>query len=178
MTTSKTAQLIKYMVDRLHGDLLKTQILKFLYLVDLEWVRYTGKQLTDLNWIWYLHGPWDRHFEDIIADMSGNEVECITQPRFQGGHFNLFYPGSRPRFDVTLNLAEQAVVDRILEAFSQKSVRELLEEYVYQTAPMLAAQRRGERLDLGLVAAEYERDYDELSREFADFDADWANSLD
>lgn len=176
MKASKTAQVIKYMVDRLNGDLLKTQILKFLYLVDLEWVRYTGRQFTDLNWIWYLHGPWDRHFEEILADMCGKELECRTQPRFQGGHFSLFYPGSRPRFDADLDLAEQAVVDRILDAFRQKSVRELLEEYVYQTAPMLAAERRGERLNLGLVAGEYERDYDELSREFADFDVDWADS--
>jgi len=42
-------QLIKYFVYKTKGYITKTQLVKFIYLADLYAVKWTGKQLTDLN---------------------------------------------------------------------------------------------------------------------------------
>jgi hypothetical protein len=44
--------LILYFVYQTNGFLTKIQLVKFLYLADLYSVKWTGKQLTDLDWYW------------------------------------------------------------------------------------------------------------------------------
>lgn len=53
-------QLILYFVCKTKGRITKTQLVKFLYLADLYSVKWTEHQLTELDWYYYNHGPWDQ----------------------------------------------------------------------------------------------------------------------
>ena len=60
-------KLIKYFVYATKGYITKTQLIKFLYLADLYSVKWTGQQLTELDWCYYNFGPWN---QDIDTPLS------------------------------------------------------------------------------------------------------------
>ncbi len=49
-------KLINFFVNETKGQITKIQLVKFIYLMDLYMVKWTGKQLTNLDWRYYLHG--------------------------------------------------------------------------------------------------------------------------
>src|SRR5262249_59025770 len=61
----RVADLIKYFVRRVPGAG-RTQIVKFLYLADLEAHRYLGRPISDLVYHWDEHGPFDRRVLDSL----------------------------------------------------------------------------------------------------------------
>jgi hypothetical protein len=67
-------QLIKYFVYETKGFITKTQLVKFIYLADLYAVKWTGKQLTDLDWCYYHYGPWNEEIDTALARMEGVDI--------------------------------------------------------------------------------------------------------
>ncbi|WP_197671685.1 hypothetical protein [Geminocystis sp. NIES-3708] len=57
MNLSMLEKLIVFFVCKIKGNITKTQLLKFLYLADLGAVKWQDKQLTDVDWRYYLNGP-------------------------------------------------------------------------------------------------------------------------
>jgi hypothetical protein len=47
------------------GFAAKTKLIKLLYLIEVESVRSTGAQLTTLDWIFHLDGPWAREYDEL-----------------------------------------------------------------------------------------------------------------
>ena len=148
--------LVSRLVAGLYGPdrLLKTQIVKFLYLIDLEWVKATGQPLTGLRWFFHNCGPWDGAIEAVIYGMSvRGEIEteeCVAMD----GHAYVLCGEGRPQH---IRLPAAAMVaDSVLQTYRQYPLRSLLDEVVYQTPPMRAA-RRGDVLNL-LLAGPHEED--------------------
>ena len=54
MKLSMLEKLIIYFVYKTKGHIIKTQLVKFLYLADLGAVKWQDKQLTDIDWRYYL----------------------------------------------------------------------------------------------------------------------------
>ncbi len=63
-------QLILYFVCKTKGYITKTQLVKFLYLADLYSVKWTKKQLTDLDWCYYLRGPWNQEIDTTLEKLN------------------------------------------------------------------------------------------------------------
>jgi uncharacterized phage-associated protein len=68
-------QLILYFVCKTKGYITKTQLVKFLYLADLYSVKWTGKQLTDLDWCYYLRGPWHQDIDLALENMEDLTIQ-------------------------------------------------------------------------------------------------------
>lgn len=68
--------LIKYFVYETKRHITKTKLVKFLflYLADLYSVKWTGKQLTKLDWYYYKHSPWDEDIDMALERMNGKEI--------------------------------------------------------------------------------------------------------
>lgn len=134
-------QLIKYFVYETRGFITKTQLIKFLYLADLYSVKWTGKQLTKLDWYYYLHGPWHEDIDATLDKMNGKEIFQETQ-----GDTVLVKLG--PKAGNVEELKLPSSLKLILENIRREwagagsdRIKQLL-DYVYNTAPMLESTLR------------------------------------
>jgi len=136
--------LIRYFVQRTGGYLTKIQLVKFIYLADLYAVKWTGKQITKLEWIFYHHGPWSQDIQAAIDELEGAEIETTV-------HFSKKYgkdafllgvgPSAAPpeHLDIGLELMLENI-RREWAGFDEDKIDQLL-KYVYEeTQPMRVAR--------------------------------------
>ena len=145
-------QLIKYFVYKTKGHITKTQLIKFLYLADLYSVKWTGNQLTELDWCYYHFGPWNEDIDAAISQMDGKEIyqefqENTTLIRLgtEAGTIN----------DLNLPLGLMFMLDNIRREWAGSEKLNKLLEYVYSTAPMLEVKethKPQEKVKLNLQA--------------------------
>jgi hypothetical protein len=169
----KIAPLIRYFVERVPGAG-RTQIVKFLYLTDLESGRYLGHPISDLNYILYDHGPFDSEILahlDLLCAMDYLEGE---QVRYPNGKFGWRYKATDKPLPLTGTSKEGlAILDYVAANYGRTPLQGLLEEVVYQTAPMVDAKEReayGHRLRMELVDNEARVPGLELERVVASVD--------
>lgn len=128
--------IIKYFVYATKGYITKTQLIKFLYLADLYSVKWTEKQLTELNWRYYNYGPWNEDIDAALNQMDGKDISLELQ-----GETILIKLGvtSGNVDDLELPLGLKLMLDNIRREWAgagQDKVNQLL-DCVYSTAPML-----------------------------------------
>jgi hypothetical protein len=153
MNQVNLSQLILYVVDQANDrdDTVTTiRLVKFLYLIDLEYYRIKRKTLTGFNWIFHLHGPYAFEFiqigEKIGYSLGREEFESGSK---KGVIFTVDQPVLKP---VWLGYTEESIIDRILEVWAGVDTKIML-DYVYnRTEPMMNAVR-GQRLDFSKVVA-------------------------
>lgn len=128
-------RIIKYFVYATKGHITKTQLTKFLYLADLYAVKWTGKQLTDLDWRYY-YGPWHERIEATLERMNGKEIVQEVQ-----GNTIFLHRGpileNLESLDLPLSL--ELMLDNIRREWSGSGQDKLyqLQEYINSTAPLL-----------------------------------------
>lgn len=132
-------KLINYFVSETKGHLTKIQLVKFIYLADLYTVKWTGQQLTDLDWRYYFHGPWADEIEQVLNKMNGHEicVQRVNQAILIG-----IGPAIVPLKKLNLPLGLELILSNIRREWAtsdNKRFQQML-DYVYGTAPMLEAQ--------------------------------------
>ena len=128
-------QLIKYFVYETKGHITKTQLVKFLYLADLYSVKWTGKQLTELDWYFYNHGPWHEDIDMALECMNSQEIcqESEGQVKF----IKLGAEAGKTE-DLKLPKSLMLMLDNIRREWAGSDKLDQLLDYVYNTAPMLA----------------------------------------
>lgn len=128
--------LIEYFVYATKGYITKTQLIKFLYLADLYAVKWTDKQLTDLDWRYYYFGPWNEGIEAALNQMNGKQIFQESQGETI---FLRLGEGAGNVDDLELPLSLKLMLDNIRREWAgagEDKLKQLL-EYVYNTAPML-----------------------------------------
>ena len=140
MNLSMLEKLIVFFVYKTKGYITKTQLVKFLYLADLYAVKWTEKQLTDLDWRYYHYGPWNEDIDQVINDLCLNSVLRLA---LQGGA-TLIQPGENFPDLKGLNLSRGLElmlrnIQREWAGITSDKTKELL-NYVYQTQPMIEAK--------------------------------------
>jgi uncharacterized phage-associated protein len=158
---SKEEQLIAFFVARCSGKLGRTQIVKLLYMADYESRRYLGRPLSDLNYIWHYHGPFDSEIYSGITNLTNRAIIREEQiPLPSGKTAYRYYGGDQP---VVYNFSslELEILGHVCRTYSTLSLRELLDDIVYETEPMKKAQAedaRGQKLDFAMIdrAKEFE----------------------
>lgn len=148
--------LILYFVYKTKGFITKTQLVKFLYLADLYSVKWTEKQLTDLNWYYYKHGPWDQEINSALARLEGQVVQKKEGNVVLIQMVNELSEGYDFKFSESLQLMLENIRREWAGVTSEK-IDELL-KYVYTTAPMVEAQSKYNREDEGLLNLQLERE--------------------
>lgn len=154
MGRSMLETLILYFVCKTKGHIIKTQLVKFLYLADLYSVKWTGEQLTDLDWCYYTHGPWEQGIDEaldslrqtIVFRKNGNAlmVELSDQSM------------QNMEFDFPLGLS--LMLENIRREWAGTNKLPELLDYVYATAPMADAKSKFNASEKARLDLHLERD--------------------
>lgn len=146
---SKNAQVLRYLLEVAPG-IGHTKLAKFAYLADLEARKYLGRPISSFRYVYDRHGPFDsRGF--FVAKDELLEGGYITESQVPLGPYVGFemYPTERS-VEYDFGLPEVQLLKYIADTYLSKNVRDLCDEVVYKTEPMLHA-RQGSALPMSRV---------------------------
>src|SRR6266545_2089339 len=141
---SREEELVAFFVNRCgrDGNLGRTRLMKLLYLADYEARRFLGRPISGAKYIWHFFGPYDPRLSAWIHRLTdgGVLVEApVTYPSGKSGF--LYTPGPR-QVPQTFKPVEIEILSYVCRQYSRVELRELLDDVVYQTEPMLRAQKK------------------------------------
>lgn len=140
MNLSMLEKLIIYFVCKTNGYITKTQLVKFLYLADLAAVKWTENQLTDLDWLYYKHGPWNEETDRTLAQLYQGHILKSSQQ----GDAILIQPAENCPDIKALQLSKglELMLRNIQKEWAGLNTDKIkgLLDYVYQTEPMIEAK--------------------------------------
>lgn len=150
----KILDLIKAICSRVQereGYLNKTKLIKYLYLIDVEYYRRHGAVFTGFNWIFYDYGPWAYEYNEIFDEINispdftlrtGSSPELDTQ-------FISVSDGVETSF-VFDDLENQIAARPIIDRWAIESLSQMLNYVYFHTEPMVVAIRH-QKLDFGKI---------------------------
>lgn len=145
-------ELIWYLcVSRPYG-LLRTELVKFVYLCDVEFYKRFNRSITGLRYEFGDHGPfnWDI-LDEATAMVHEGLLSYMRVPAIRHGCFGyVFGPGKDGPAELELSEVDSrtlSVVQDVLERFSSLSLDALL-DYIYTTPPVSLFEK-GELIEFG-----------------------------
>jgi hypothetical protein len=138
--STKIADLIEYFLDIVPAAG-RTQIVKYLYLADLEARKCLGKPLTDLGYILERDGPCHQRILATLDEMDESGRIVAEKYSYRG---NRCYSYSRKRRAPKVRLAaeKEFILNHVAELVRKNSLEKLL-EIVNETEPVVEAKKRG-----------------------------------
>jgi hypothetical protein len=136
MHKDQLEQLVLYVVDKVNdlgGYTTTIRLVKYLYLIDLEYYRRYRYTLTGMDWIFYRYGPFAFELpkigEDLGFDLQTERFE--TAKGHTGRLFRVQGPVQFPRGISKI----KSMVDNLLKIWADYETIHLL-RYTYETEPM------------------------------------------
>lgn len=121
-------------------DLTKTRITKLVYLIDWEYTKKYGEQLTEISWYFDHYGPYvsdvlDEADEDETVSIQSTfsnfgTIKYIVKPKY--GKENIHYEG--------LTESEIDVINKVFEDTKLLSWNQFI-NYVYETPPIKRSEK-------------------------------------
>lgn len=158
MPLSRNARVIRFLVEQAPG-VGRTRLIKFAYLADLESRHYLGRSITDFHYIRYTHGPWDKGFYGVVAELTAEGLLREERIEFPNGTVGYRYEATGSRMDYGFSPEDAVILAHIAETYAVYGARELCDEVVYQTEPMKAEVEMNGELPMD---AENKAEQDEL----------------
>lgn len=131
-------------------ELSKARLTKMVYLADWRMAIDSGRQITDIEWVFNHYGPYVRVIERVAVSSPDFEVESGTNV------FGAPKETIRVREGVnwpSLIAEEQEALDFVIEATEQLTFADFL-SLVYSTYPVKTSAKY-EHLDLPSLASQY-----------------------
>ncbi len=138
----------------------KTQLVKYLYLVELEYFKDNKKRLTDLEWKFYHYGPYAFELESVLESKEFS-IEVVPLPN-ERTYKRFAVAEAIPTYKDIVDTKVSLIIKRIVGQWGNKQLQELLDYVYFETEPMLTVERRGQVLDFSTVVKEDRIDYTPL----------------
>ncbi|MCP4399557.1 MAG: SocA family protein [bacterium] len=154
-------EIMKIVLMKYGGELYNSVLTKIIYLLDLESVKRTGNQISDIHWRKDSHGPfvWNViHYAEEYTD----DFDVIYQEGTNGDKKLIQVKQNR-------NIPQNASVEELIDAIKNQ-VPDPKENFlqfvdaVYQTLPMQFAWGRHDEIDIQ-TAVKAEREVELLASE-------------
>lgn len=130
----------------------KTQLVKYLYLIELEYFRQTKSRLTDLEWKFYHYGPYAVALEPILTASEFLQQDISFGKGKTYKRFAVAEP--LPAYKDIIDTKVSLIIKRVVGQWGNKQLQELLDYVYFETEPMQAVEHRGEILDISTVLKE------------------------
>jgi hypothetical protein len=127
----------------------KTQLVKYLYLTEVEYYREAGSRLTDLDWKFYHYGPYAFELETILEEkiFKHEEIKISTEKSFN--KFTVAEPTKH--YNDLVDVKTSLIIKRIIGMWGDKPLQDLLDYVYFETEPMQVVDRRGQRLNFSTI---------------------------
>lgn len=150
----KVLKLIKKICVRVQerdGYLNKTKLIKYLYLIDVEYYRRHEKTFTGFDWIFYDFGPWAYEYNDIFNELSTSHDFTIKS----GSRSDLdtqFISTSADTESSSIfdDITDESITRSIIDRWADESLNQMLNYVYFHTEPMDGAKRH-QKLDFSSV---------------------------
>ena len=130
----------------------KTKLLKLIYLADVFFYRKQRVKLVDINWVYYLYGPWSKKFDDALGSFDIEKNGDFTKISIPFS----FPPPKKP------TLEQKTAISKSVSRFSKEDLNDILNYVYFETEPMINAQKRGESLDFETIRDEKEFQFEPI----------------
>lgn len=136
---SRNAQVLRYLLQVAPG-IGHTKLVKFAYLADLEARKYLGHPISQFTYYFNQHGPFDSGgFFGALSELKTGEF--ITENQIPCGEYigyEMLPTSQAAEFDFSTGEAE--VLRYVATTYFSKTARDLCDDIVYKTEPMLEAE--------------------------------------
>jgi hypothetical protein len=138
-----------------HTSFGKTQLVKLLYLTEVEYYRNYNERLTDLEWLFYHYGPYALAIDDILNESDFAQTKVKTKNEKEFILFKVAEGLSRYKSEVGTKVS--LIIKKIVGQWKDKSLEELLDYVYFETEPMEAVEKRGDVLDFTTIKKEIDQ---------------------
>jgi hypothetical protein len=160
-TLTPAHHVVLYLISRLYPESSPgaIELMKLVYLADIEALRLTGQTITGCHYFRDIRGPYCEDVQEAVNDMDGHELGVKILPRASEYPKHEHCLGDAPRFQPELGPNATAILDGVLARLYGLSPMQI-QELAFKTEPMevvLSDERAfggkllGTDLDLGLV---------------------------
>lgn len=154
MVSTKNAQIIKFIIERLSGRLGRTHLLKLVYLSDYHFHKLFGMPISSFEYTWWKNGPFDSSFYDYINSLKAED--CIKEEEVYFPSCNGYVFHDLPNqieYD-DLSVQDLYILEYVIKIYGKADLQTLLDDVVYKTEPMEELTTRkayGEKLPMEIV---------------------------
>ena len=144
---NKLKDVLSYIVKNYpySDDLTKTRTTKLVYLVDWEYIKKYGRQLTSIEWFFDHYGPY---VSDVLDKADKDRRISIKKTKSNFGTVKYMVMPKFTKNDIVYSLTadEIEVIDDVIEKTKLLSWNQFI-RYVYDTSPIKNSEKY-EKLDL------------------------------
>lgn len=144
---NKLKDVLSYIVKNYpySDDLTKTRTTKLVYLVDWEYTKKYGHQLTNIKWFFDHYGPY---VSDVLDEADKDRRISIKKTKSNFGTVKYMVMPKFTKNDIVYSLTtdEIEVIDDVIEKTKLLSWNQFI-RYVYDTSPIKNSEKY-EKLDL------------------------------
>lgn len=132
----KLKEILKYVIKLQGGKIYtKLRLVKLIYILDREYFKKYGKNLTGVNYKNYYYGPFSHQIEEALEELEKEgsiKIEKM-QDIFENKEFYVITLNSH---NFSLTEKERTDIKEILNPYFQKSLEEIL-DIVYESPEFL-----------------------------------------
>ena len=144
---NKLKDVLSYIVKNYpySDDLTKTRTTKLVYLVDWEYIKKYGRQLTSIEWFFDHYGPY---VSDVLDEADKDRRISIKKTKSNFGTVKYMVVPKFTKNDIVYSLTadEIEVIDDVIEKTKLLSWNQFI-RYVYDTSPIKNSEKY-KKLDL------------------------------
>jgi len=148
--TNNILNLVKAICTRVkekESVLTKTKLLKYLYLIDIEYYKNHNETFTGFKWIFYHFGPWTSEYDEVYKVLANSYEFQIKQYMAIDIESDLIESNDKVYFEsVFKDTIDGVFAKRITDRWVDEKLGPMLDYVYFYTEPMVDAQR-GEILD-------------------------------
>jgi len=122
-----------------------TRLVKLMYLAEVEFYRRERRRLTNLDWQFYLYGPYPASFESVLGDPEIETSEWKT-----GKISKQIVRDEEIFMKAHADFSIETIIKGIVRDWNDADLNQLLDFVYFETEPMQKA-RRGEKLDFSTI---------------------------
>jgi len=128
------------------------ELMKLVYLVDVEYYRLFGKLLSDFRYVRQRLGPWSSKFPEMNSELENNGIIKTISKLSRGGSPILkeAHKFINSKFQPELLPEEKEVADGVLKKFANLPPKKI-EQESYRTEPMQEILKDEEKLGKKLI---------------------------
>ncbi|MDC8451056.1 MAG: hypothetical protein LV473_22295 [Nitrospira sp.] len=137
----------------------KTKLLKLLYLFDVEYFRQHRSTFTGFAWKFFHLGPWTNEIDTVLEDLVREEVLIARQSARPDFDSTTYVPLEDQQISLVLSdIRDEFALKRVLNAWIERQLGEILDHVYFHTEPMENAVRNTP-LDFSVVPSQQPERY-------------------